>query len=308
MPGDPTQLRLLALIRTHGSLSGAAQTLGVTAAAVSGQVARAEADWGIPLVVRGPRGARLTEPGHVLADGGEVVIDQCARVATTVERMLGPLSRRLRIGTFQAAAQHLLPPALTALRHQHPEAELTIVEITSDRGFALVDEGQVDVAVIASYSATLAVPPTLRVRPLLTDPMALCLPDDHRLARQEDVLRLAQLAGDPWIVIVSGHAARRQLDRAAADAGFAPRVQFETENYHVAQSLAGTGIGVTMLSRLTVTPTPGAVHRELAEPRLHRRIYAVTANTTLTPLAERFLDLLADVSTDLAGRWATTPV
>jgi DNA-binding transcriptional LysR family regulator len=311
MVGDPGQLQLLALIRAHGSLSGAASVLGVTPAAVSGQVARAEADWGIPLVVRGPRGARLTEPGHALADAGDVIIEQCARAGDRVERMLGPLSRRLRIGTFQAAAQHLLPPALTALRHQHPDAELTIVEITSDRGFDLVDTGRLDVAVIAGYGTALAAPPTLRTRPLLTDPMAICLPDDHPLIRAQPAphgLRLAQLADQPWIVIVAGHAARHQLDRAAASAGFTPRVQFETENYHVAQSLAGTGIGVTMLSRLTIAPTPGAVHRELIDPRLHRQIHAVTANTTLTPLAEHFLALLTQVSTELADRWSTTPI
>ncbi|MFJ8577273.1 LysR family transcriptional regulator [Micromonospora sp. NPDC093277] len=311
MHGDPGQLQLLALIRAHGSLAGAAHELGVTPAAVSGQLARAEADWNTPLVVRGPRGARLTEPGHVLADAGDAVIEQCTRAADRVSAMLGPLSRRLRIGTFQAAAQHLLPPALTALRHQRRDAELTIVEITSDRGVDLVDTGQLDVAVIASYGTTRAVPPTVRTHPLLTDPMALCLPEDHPLIRRQRTprgLRLDQLADDPWIVIVAGHAARRQLDQAATDAGFTPCVQFETENYNVAQSLVGTGIGVTMLSRLTITPTPGAVHRELTRPRLSRRIHAVTASTALTPLAEHFVALLSEVSTELADRWAATPV
>ncbi|MFU8851548.1 LysR family transcriptional regulator [Micromonospora sp. SL1-18] len=311
MQRDPGQLQLLALIRAHGSLAGAAHALGVTPAAVSGQLARAEADWGTPLVVRGPRGARLTEPGHVLADAGDVIIEQCTRAGDRVSAMLGPLSRRLRIGTFQAAAQHLLPPALTALRHHRPDAELTIVEITSDRGVDLVDTGQLDGTVTASYGTTLTAPPAVRTHPLLIDPMALCLPDDHPLIRRQRTprgLRLDQLAEDPWIVIVAGHAARRQLDQVAAETGFTPRVQFETENYNVAQSLVGTGIGVTMLSRLTITPTPGAVHRELTRPRLHRHVHAVTASTTPTPLAEQFLALLTQVSTDLADKWVATPV
>jgi DNA-binding transcriptional LysR family regulator len=308
MLGDPDQLRLLALIRARGSLAGAADDLGVTAAAVSGQVARAERDWATPLVVRGPRGARLTEPGHVRADAGDAIIEQCARARDRVGALLGPLSRRLRVGTFQAAAQHLLPPALTALRRQRPDAELTIVEITSDRGAGLVDAGTLDVAVVASYGTAPVTPPTVRVRPLLTDPMVLCLPDDHPLARRRRGLRLDQLAGEPWIVIVAGHAAREQFDRAAAGAGFAPRVQFETENYNVAQSLVGTGIGVTMLSRLTAAPTPGAVHRALALPRLHRRIHAVTAATAAAPLAETFVALLSQVSADLAETWSAVPV
>jgi DNA-binding transcriptional LysR family regulator len=311
MHGNPGQLQLLALIRAHGSLARAANDLGVTPAAVSGQLSRAERDWATPLVVRSPRGARITELGHVLADAGDVIIEQCRRANDRVSALLGTLSRRLRIGTFQAAAQHLLPSVLTALRYQRPDAELSIVEITSDRGVDLVDAGSLDIAVIASYGTALTTPPTVRTYSLLTDPMALCVPDDHPLIRRQRTprgLRLEQLADQPWIVIVAGHAARLQFDQAATEAGFVPRVQFETENYNVAQSLVGTGIGVTMLSRLTVSPTPGAVHRELTEPRLYRQIYAVTAGTAVTPLTEHFITLLSQVSSELADTWATTPV
>lgn len=306
MSNDARDLQLLALIRAHGSLAGAAAELGLTAAAVSGQVARAERDWGAPLVVRGPRGARLTEPGEVLAGAGDVVIEQVRRARDGVAALLGPLSRRLRIGTFQAAAQHLLPPALTALRHRRPEAELTIVEITSDRGIGLVDDGTVDVAVVSGYMPKLVTPSSVRAHALLKDPMVLCIPDDHALAVRRK-LGLKQLADQPWIVIVAGHAAREQFDRAASAAGFAARVQFETENYNVAQALVGTGIGVTMLSRLTATPTPGAVHRELSRPRLHRTVYALTPATPLTPLADEFVALLTQAGADLAEEWVAAP-
>ena len=46
MADDPSQLRLLALVEAHGSLSGAAAELALTPAAVTAQVARAEAAWG----------------------------------------------------------------------------------------------------------------------------------------------------------------------------------------------------------------------------------------------------------------------
>src|SRR5262249_29612729 len=145
--------------------------------------------------------------------------------------------------------------------------------------------------------------------PLLTDPMVVCLPDDHRLVRRQrrpHGLRLDQLADEGWIVIVAGHVARQQFDRAATEAGFTPRVQFETETYNVAQSLVATGIGVPMLSRLTVAPTPGAVHRELAAPSLDRRLYALTTTST-TALADHFVALLAQVSRDLRDTWKAHP-
>ncbi|MGW1025624.1 LysR substrate-binding domain-containing protein [Streptomyces sp. NPDC002577] len=103
--------------------------------------------------------------------------------------------------------------------------------------------------------------------------------------------------------------ARRQFDEAAMQAGFTPRVAFESANYDVAQSLVGTGVGVTMLSRLTVAPTAGAVHWELVEPRLKREIYAVTpADTGLVPLADVLVGLLREVADDLRETWGAEPL
>lgn len=303
---------MLALIRRHGSLAGAARELGLSPAAVTGQLARAERDWKVPLVVRGPRGARLTPPAEALADAGDTIGQECARVADTVASLLGTLTRRLRVGAFQAAAQHLLPPALTALRHQQADADLAISEITSVQGPELVASGDLDVAIVNSYRPELTLPPGVRAYWLLSDPIVLCMPDDHPLVRGgagRGGLRLEQLSDQPWIVITAGHEARRQFDAATAQAGFTARVAFESENYHVAQSLVGTGIGVAMLSRLTVASTPGAVHRELAEPRLHRQIYAVTpADTTLFPLADVLVGLLKEVGDDIRETWDAQPL
>ena len=67
---------------------------------------------------------------------------------------------------------------------------------------------------------------------------------------------------------------------------------------HGGPALVGTGIGVALISRLALTHLPGTTYRELAPPRMHRRLYAVTpADTTLTPLVDAYLRLLRDVAT-----------
>lgn len=304
---DPGQLRLLALIERHGSLTAAARTLGLTPAAITQQVARAERDWKAPLVVRGPRGAVLTVAGALLAGHGRVIEEESDRAAAGLAALLGHLSLRLRIGAFQAAALHLLPPALTALRHRHPDADVSVVDLVSGRGTDEITEGRLDVAVIASWGTPFGSSPHIAVHPLLLDPMVVVLPDDHPLATGTSTgaeLRLDQLRDESWVTILAGHAAREQFDRAANDAGFVPKVRFQTESYDVAQALVGTGIGVALVSRLALTGVPGTTYRELAGPRPHRRLHAVTqADTTLTPLVEEFLGLLRDVANDITATW-----
>ncbi|MGY0064018.1 LysR family transcriptional regulator substrate-binding protein [Streptomyces sp. LZ34] len=167
-------------------------------------------------------------------------------------------------------------------------------------------------AIVACWGRELTLPPGLQAHWLLCDPIVLCLPDDHPVIRgwpEPRGLRLDQLGDQPWIVITAGHDTRRQFDEAAEQAGLTPRIVFESANYNVAQSLVGTGIGVTVLSRLTVAPTPGAVHRELFEPRLKREIYAVTqADTGLVPLADVLVGLLKEVADEIREAWEAQPL
>jgi len=304
---DPGQLRLLALIERHGSLTAAAHTLKLTPAAVTQQVARAERDWKVPLVLRGPRGATLTAAGALLAAHGHVIDQQTDQAGAKLAALLGHLSLRLRVGAFQAAALHLLPPALTALRHRHPDADVSVQDLSSERGIEHVAKGSLDLAVIASWDAPPAPPPHVAVHPLLVDPMVVVLPDDHPLAMRRPVdipLRLEELRDESWVTILAGHAAREQFDRAAGAAGFTPRIRFQTASYDVAQALVGTGIGVALVSRLALTRVPGTTHRELVHPPLDRRLHAVTpADTALTPLVDVFLRLLCDVAEDVTAIW-----
>ncbi|MEU8614080.1 LysR family transcriptional regulator [Actinoplanes sp. NPDC048791] len=294
---EPAQLQLLALIDRCGSMAGAAQALGRTPAAVTQQLAKAERELGTTLVHRGPRGAALTAAGALLAQHGRVIDEETQRAASGLDGLLGRLSLRLRIGAFQAAALHLLPPALTALRHRYPDADLTVTDITSDVGIDEVVAGRLDVAVIASWDTPLTPPERVTVHPLLRDPMVVVLPDDHPALAAPGPVGLAQLRDEAWVTILAGHAARAQFDRVTAAAGFVPRIRFQTASYDVAQALVGTGIGVALVSRLALAHAPGTAHRALRPPVPHRDLQVVTmTDATVTPLVAVFLRLLQDVA------------
>jgi DNA-binding transcriptional LysR family regulator len=311
MPVDPAQLRMLALVEAHGSLAGAAAELGLTPGALTGQVSKAERDWGVPLVRRGPRGARLTEAGATLARHGLTVDDVCVAAEAELGELLGQTTPRLRIGSFLSVATRVLPQAMTALRHRRPDSELSIVEGTSTVLRQRVTDGELDVAVVGTYFTEPELAPWLVGVPLLHDPMVVCLPREHRLASAAPgrPVRFAQLRGERWVAILAGDAAREQFDRVAADQELDPQVVFQTESYDVAQAMVGTGLGVAVLARLATRRTAGAVHRELERPRLTRRLWAVHhRDTRLTPLVDELVGLLQDVCTGLQEDWRSRPV
>ena len=60
--------------------------------------------------------------------------------------------------------------------------------------------------------------------------MYLVLPQDHPLARKRGV-RLADLAGEPWIGGAPDCECNRMISQACLRFGFDPRIAFETDDY-----------------------------------------------------------------------------
>lgn len=135
------QLVLLSLIEQYGSLTAAGEVLGLTPPAVSQRLARIEDRWGAQLVERGPRGATLTAAGVALAVHGRRIEREVEDARTSFPAYRQGLVRRLRVGAFQAAALHLLPPAMTALRHQVDDVDLSVIDIQSSDAIDLVSPG-----------------------------------------------------------------------------------------------------------------------------------------------------------------------
>jgi DNA-binding transcriptional LysR family regulator len=294
------QLLLLALIEKHGTLAAAGDVLGLTPPAVSQRLARAEEFWESRLVDRGPRGATLTEAGAALAAHGHRVEREVEDAMASFPAYRQGLVRRLRVGAFQAAALHLLPPAMTALRHQVSDVDLSVIDIQSSDAVDLVSRGELDLAVLASWDLPPSPGPDLVLSTILEDPMVVAFADDHPLANKTGPVTLKALADESWVVIRGGSAARQQFDRVTREAGFEPRIRFETESYDIAQALVATGYGVALVSRMALRSDPGLAHRPLRHRAAHRTIHTLRpASSRATPLTLAFDNLLRATAVDL---------
>jgi DNA-binding transcriptional LysR family regulator len=105
------------------------------------------------------------------------------------------------------------------------------------------------------------------------------------------------LAGEAWVVphadgLARGY--RAMLDRLFADAGFAPRIAFETHNLQAVQALVAADLGVALMHDLTMpTRRHDLAVRPLSGPRLARSVSAVTVAGRQAPAAEAMLEVLA---------------
>lgn len=133
-------LRAFEASARHGSFRRASEELGVTQGAVAQQVRGLEADLGLKLFDRYPRGLVPTEPGERYA--GQLA--RAFAIVTEATASLRPEPRRLTISVTPTFASKWLISRLPAFAEEHPGIELRIL---ASEALASFRSDGVDVAV-----------------------------------------------------------------------------------------------------------------------------------------------------------------
>jgi DNA-binding transcriptional LysR family regulator len=272
---DVRRMRVLREVARRGSIAAAAEALSYTPSAVSQQLATLERESGVALLERGPRSVRLTDAGRALVAHTEAILARLASAEAEIRTIAAQRAGTLRLASFPTAAAALVPPALTGFGSAHPEVAVMLVEADPVAGLEQLAAGEVDVALLWEYDfVPLAVPAGLEVVPLLDDPVLVVLPAGHPAAARETVA-LADLAGEDWIGSTARSSCHPFTRRACRAAGFEPNVVAETNDHHVLERLVATGVGVALVSQLSLSPAAeGVVARPIAPGPLRRRILA----------------------------------
>ncbi|WP_233422460.1 LysR family transcriptional regulator [Curtobacterium oceanosedimentum] len=316
---EPQLLRVLLAVRDGGSISRAAAVLGYSQPAVSQLLARAEQRLGHDLVLRGGRGATLTESGRVLADHALHVEAALTAAREDLDAVGGLARGRVRLAGFPSASSTLVPPVLAALAADSPGVVTSYVEAEPPEAVDLLRRGEVDVALTFSHALQEdpASDPTLTTRTLGRDPLALvtaadAVPRDgtvshndavsrDALSRDDAVADLAAFRDARWIG--GCPRCRGHLLASCAASGFTPEIVLETDNAAAVVGLVAAGLGVALLPRLALSTTvvPPRVAVTPADDALARRVEVVVARgADRVPSVRAALDAVRGVAGLLA--------
>jgi DNA-binding transcriptional LysR family regulator len=289
VPFDAARLRVFREVVRRGSLSAAAEALSFTQPAISRQVAALEREAGAQLLERTPRGIRLTEPGRVLLEHAEAILDRMAAARAQVEAVARVAGGRLRIGSFQTANVTVVPRAIAAFAAAHPEVELSLVESVSPKLYGHLRSGEVDVAVVTHLPDLDG--DDVEIVHLADDEILVALPASHPLAEKAR-LRLRDLREETWIESPTAPTHPPLLTAALAH-GFEPRIRFGAEQWLSKQGLVAAGVGITLVPGLAVTGVrDDIVLRSLGPDAPRRRVVAVVPVGYRSPAVAPFVDLL----------------
>jgi LysR family transcriptional regulator, nitrogen assimilation regulatory protein len=298
--------RLKAFIRMvdTGSLTRAADALGIAQPALSQQVAALEADFGAQLLLRSRQGVVPTPAGRSLYRHAQIILKQLDQAHVEVGRASHEVSGLVRIGLPLTAAAMLSVPLLRAAYHRFPNITLDLADgLPGNLLNEFAVNGRVDIGLLPGNVAATGI----NVHPLLTERLALVASAETAIGATDGPIRLGELEGQPLILPNVGNRVRQAVDAGFAAIGLMPTVVAEMNSIYSLCAAAAANVGSAIVpyagarnsgQRLTV--------RLLIEPEIERPLYLATSNAApMSAAAQVIHDLIIEITADLiaTGKW-----
>ena len=284
---DPLRtLRAFAQVARLGSVSRAAEALGVSQPAVTLQLQALARQHGVELLERSGRRLVPTPAGEALLALARPLVDGIDGLALALEaRLQAAAPGALAIAAGSVALDRLVPPAAASAPRPPVVRHAGGIE-----ALELLRAGTVSLAV----GSWLDVPGDIEVLPLLDARARVLLPAGHALATR-DPLHLEDLAGERLVLPRARHGTRQLVELPWGRAG-RPAPVVEAGDWHAVPRLValGQGIGVSNALALAGADLSGLVARD-APVAFPPRPYGVAMRRGRAPSTEgrAFIDALA---------------
>ncbi len=272
---DPRRLELLLDLSRLGSMTDVAHARGVSTSTVSQQLGVLSREAGCELVEPDGRRVRLTPAGRRLADHAVTILAAIEAAREDLDPLATP-SGSPRVAAYATAVRAVLLPALRTVAGTHPSVRLQIREHEPDEALALLEEDDVDLALVYDYNlAPRAFAASTAVVPLDSAAWGLGVPEHAVTSPATSVEVVGARRDRDWIVNSRNTADEDVLRILSSMAGFQPEVTHRADSLDLVQEMIRDGLGVGLLPMNQPT-LPGVALLALDDPPVQLRSYAAT--------------------------------
>jgi molybdate transport repressor ModE-like protein len=244
---DATRLRLLVEVDRRGSVSGAAQAVGIGQSSASEHLRLLETAAGQRLVERNGRGSRLTEAGRVLASSASQALATLAAGEEELHALAGLDGGTIHIGASTTPGVYLLPDTLGCFRRDHPKVAVEVEIAATGEIIERLLAGRIQLALVGETT----VDDRVALEPFLADEI-VGVAKPGLLAIRNGKIRPEILGAETLLVRASNSSTRQIADRELSAAGVRPEGVWELDSSEAIKRAAREGLGVAFLSRYAV--------------------------------------------------------
>jgi len=261
--------RLLVAVADEGTISRAAERVGISQSGASQAIGQLEAALGFPIFVRERRQVDVTALGAQVVEHARTMLGGLQAIRALADDNQGVSGARIRLATFPSIISTVLPALLRDFQRRHPGIEVVVVEGTDEEVEQWLDAGAVDVGVVMNPA------PARSPLTLGSDVWVAVLAQAHPLGRRatERGITLDELAAEPFILATGGCTVNGQ--RLMEDAGLQlSDVRITVRDWASACVLVREGLGVSLVPESTL-PSDRQGLRVLPVAPVIRRVFGL---------------------------------
>ncbi|HEY8610868.1 MAG TPA: LysR substrate-binding domain-containing protein [Roseomonas sp.] len=285
---DLRRLRTVLAIMEHGSLSRAAERLGIAQPALGAQLRHLEEELGVTLLIRHSRGVVPTEAGMALRAEARPLLDGLDALAERIRDLGAVPCGRVVVGVTPSTGNLLAAPLLRAVSDEMPEVSLSFVEGLSTALVDRIADGVVDLAV--GYDMPLD-RRGVRGETLAQDWLVFVEHRDAGRIGSRAGIPFAEVASVPLVMSALGNEVLRQMIEAAArEAALELTVAHEVQSMALTRALlSDPRLGAILPYGALIEDIRSGrfVAARLVEPAVERRLCLMHSDRRPLNRAER---------------------
>jgi LysR family hydrogen peroxide-inducible transcriptional activator len=248
-----TELRYLVAVARERHFGRAAEACFVSQPTLSVAIKKLEEELEVKLFERGGAEVTVTPLGEDIVRQAQAVLEQAAAIKQIAQRGKDPLAGPLRLGIIYTIGPYLLPELVREVIERSPQMPLLLQENFTVKLLEMLRSGELDCAILAE-----PFPDTgLAIAPLYDEPFMAAVPAAHPLAARESI-SAEELKQQTMLLLGTGHCFRDhvlevcpEFARFSSDAE-GIRKSFEGSSLETIKHMVASGMGVTVLPRLSV--------------------------------------------------------
>ncbi|GAA4337548.1 LysR substrate-binding domain-containing protein [Pigmentiphaga soli] len=246
---DPISLRLFAVTCQQGSITASASRLGMALAAASRRIANLEADVGVPLLERLPRGVAPTTAGQALLRHAQPLIEDFDRMKTEMAEYAKGVRGHVRVLANRSAVVQFLPDDVMRFLARYPELRIELKEDASGAIVQALRQEATEVGIFESTTDSRG----LQIHRYRSDELVVLVHREHRLAARRAV-RFEELLDEEFVSLRVGTALHTTTQAQAQRIGAAMRIRMQVYGFDSMCQMVQARIGIGILPRRAVLP------------------------------------------------------
>lgn len=270
-----------------GSLSKAAELLGLTQSAVSHAIAALESDFGFTLLTRNRAGINLTANGERMLQYVREILNLNEQMLQEAAKINGFETGIVRIGTFPSVSVQWLPQIIKQFTEGYPHIEIKLFEGDYEKISRWLLEGRIDFGFLSLPSLK-----SFDIIPLKKDRLMCILPESHPLG-QKETIHISEIKNEPFIM--PRYNIDTDVHRIFKIHKTKPNILFEIEEDQAIISMVQHQLGISILPEMILYRLPNSIRAVPLVGNHYRSIgIAATSMENLSPGAKKLVTFIQE--------------